>query len=157
MSETADAPRVTDLGAITQRDTREGVWVQPDPFEAIEFKVRAFTPGYQQKAAAALVKLARAWQGLDNVPADLRERSDVGALFDECIMDVRSVALGGKPAALADVKALCMEARGAPAMRLARAAVQRADNMRAADAEDALGNSAPSSSGNPSGAEVSSS
>ena len=140
-----------DLDRITKRDTSEGVWIKPDPFEEIEFRARGFTPAFFQKQSAAIARLGRKWQGWDNVPHNLRERCDVDALFEECILDVRNVTLSGKPATVADVHARCKEDRGAPALALARAAVQRADNMRAADAEEAAGNSAPSSNGMPSG------
>lgn len=143
------------------RDMRafeDGMWVQPDPNEEVEFLARGATPKYEARRNGAIRRLVTAHGSLDATPAPIRAKILGGLLFEECILDVRGVTHeDGRAATLAEVRALACTPAGEPALNLAYAAVDRVTARRQADAEDAEGNSEPSSTGSEPGAETSNS
>lgn len=127
----------------------DGVWVEPVR-EAPEFRVKARIrgPKYHQRIALRHSEWSRIY-GSRGAPQDVALRAQAEILFDECI-----VAFDGlEPCAefpdvsMDAVKRYCGTLQGQPLYVHFLTAVEMADGRRAADAEEAEGNSLPSSAG----------
>ncbi len=132
--------------ARDMRAVEEGVWVQPNPAEKAEFRVRAITAKYKMRRDAMVARLTRQHRLWDAVPEELKAAEQARILFEELVMEVRGIVHeDGRPVTLDEYRALASTFRGGPALDLAFAAVDMATARRESDARDAVGNSLPSS------------
>lgn len=120
-----------------------GVWVQPVP-DHPEFKVRAVArgPGFHKRVQGLEAQWARIY-GARGAPPEVNQRMMADVLFEECIVAVD----GLEDATLEDAKRLCGTFEGQPLYIHFLTAVNMVEGRRASDAEQAEGNSEPSSTG----------
>ena len=127
----------------------DGVWVEPVR-EAPEFRVKARirTSKYHQRIALRHSEWGRLY-GSRGAPNDVMQRAQAEILFEECIVAFE----GLEPCAefpdvgIDAVKRYCGTLQGQPLYVHFLTAVEMVDGRRAADAEEAEGNSEPSSNG----------
>ena len=132
--------------ARDMRAVEGGVWVQPNPAEGAEFRVRAVTAKYKMRRDGMVARLTRQHRQWDAVPEEIKAAEQARILFEELVLDLRGIFHDdGRPVTLAEYRALASTFRGGPALDLAFAAVDMATARRESDAQDAVGNSSPSS------------
>ncbi len=127
----------------------DGVWVQPVR-EAPEFRVKARirSQKYHKRIALRNAEWGRMY-GAVGAPNDVVLRAQATILFEECIIEFE----GLEPCAefpdvsMDAVKRYCGTLQGQPLYVHFLTAVEMVDGRRAADAEEAEGNSEPSSNG----------
>lgn len=127
----------------------DGVWVDPVR-DCPEFRVKARIrgPKYQQRIGLRQAEWARLY-GSRGAPLEVVQRVGADILFEECIVAFE----GLEPCAdfpdvsLDAVKRYCGTSQGQPLYLHFLTAVEMVDARRAADGDDAEGNSAPSSIG----------
>jgi hypothetical protein len=127
----------------------DGVWVEPVP-GAPEFRVKARirTGKYHKRMGLRQSEWARTYGG-QAVPQDIVLREQAKILFEECIVEFE----GLEPCAeFPDVSTeavmrYCGSLQGQPLYVHFLTAVEMVDGRRAADTEEAVGNSNPSSNG----------
>ncbi len=127
----------------------DGVWVEPVR-DAPEFRVKARirTEKYHKRISLRHAEWARIY-GSRGAPPDLAQRAQAEILFEECIVDF----VGLEPCAeftdvsMDAVKRYCGSLQGQPLYIHFITAVEMVDGRRAADVQEAEGNSAPSSNG----------
>ena len=136
-----------------QRAIEDGMWIQPDPAEEIEFLARGATPKFKARRDAAFRRLAQSYAGsakdADRAAA-VRSKMLGEIVFDECIIDVRGVwhdEEKTRPATVAEVRAIACTPEGEPALNLAFSAIEQVTERRKSDIEAAEGNSSSSSNG----------
>lgn len=127
----------------------DGVWVEPVR-EAPEFRIKARIRGtkYHQRISMRHAEWNRQF-GSRGAPPDVTVRAQANILFEECIIDFE----GLEPCAefpdvsMEAVKRYCGTLQGQPLYVHFLTAVEMVDARRAADTEEAEGNSEPSSNG----------
>jgi hypothetical protein len=132
----------------------DGVWVQAEP-DHPEFEVRARTrgPEFRREVEKATARLT-ARHG-SRVPPLVQQAEEARLLFRHCIVEFRGLdGHDGEPLPREEAERLCGTFEGQPLYVAFLAAANLADARRAADAEDAEGNSPPASSGTSNGADT---
>lgn len=123
---------------------RDGDWVAPlAEFPTFEIKTKAMGYAYADAQAAKVKRAARQFGGEDRIPTAERARINTEALTEKCLLDVRGLTSGGQPI---DFAAFCLLIQDDGFGELSNAAFGAAFAVgrdRAADIEDAAGNSAP--------------
>lgn len=134
------------------RDPRamdDGVWVSPNPNHP-GFRVRARVRGqkHNQRISSRQAEWARIY-GSRGAPQEIVQRAGADILFDECIVEFEGITASASfPDVSYDaVKRYCGSAQGHPLYVLFLTAVDMAEGRRAADTEEAEGNSEPSLNG----------
>ena len=130
------------------RAVEEGVWVSPVA-ESPEFRVRAKVrgPEYEKRIGNFRAQWVRLY-GSRGAPQDVVQRALVDVTFEECITGIEGITDDdGAPVAVEEVRRLCATVEGAPLWLHILTALEMVDARRAADAEEAEGNSSPSSTG----------
>lgn len=132
----------------------EGVWINPDPRNTdIELRVKAKDGAFVDVLSAAyreLVRKARedgrlkSRQGLNDLPPSAVQAAEDDLLLDRLVLDVRNLEGEAGPVTIAEYRQMARTEKFRPLLDLAREAVAIATDRRAADREEALGNSAPS-------------
>ncbi len=127
----------------------DGVWVEPVR-DAPEFRVKARirTAKYHQRMALRQSEWARLY-GSRGAPTDVALRAQADLLFEECILGVEGLEPCDEfpDVSMAAVKRYCGTLQGQPLFMHMLTAVDMVDSRRAADTEEAEGNSEPSSNG----------
>ena len=132
----------------------EGVWINPDPRNTdIELRVKAKDGAFVDILSAAyreLVRKARedgrlkSRQGLNDLPPSAVQAAEDDLLLDRLVLDVRNLEGEAGPVMIAEYRQIARTEQFRPLLDLAREAVAIATDRRAADREEALGNSGPS-------------
>jgi hypothetical protein len=127
----------------------DGVWVSPvTASPEFRIKARIRTGSYHKRMGLRNSEWARVYGG-QPVPQMVMSRAQADILFEECIVDFD----GLEPCAefpdvsMDAVKRYCGTLQGQPLYVHFLTAVEMVDGRRAADAEEAAGNSEPSSNG----------
>lgn len=132
------------MGAI-----EDGVWVEPVR-ESPEFRVKARirTAKYHQRIASRHSEWGRIY-GTRGAPQDVVQRATADILFEECIIGFEGLepCQDFPDVSMEAVKRYCGSLQGQPLYVHFLTAVEMVDGRRAADAEEAEGNSEPSSNG----------
>jgi hypothetical protein len=142
--------------AAFERDTvalSDGVWINPDPRNTdIELRVRAKDAAFVDVLSAAyreLVRKARedgrlkSRQGLNDLPPSAVQAAEDDLILDRLVLDVRNLEGEAGAITIADYRRMARTEQFRPLLDLAREAVAIATERRAADREDAVGNSVP--------------
>lgn len=132
----------------------EGVWINPDPRNTdIELRVKAKDGAFVDILSAAyreLVRKARedgrlkSRQGLNDLPPSAVQAAEDELLLARLVLDVRNLEGEAGPVKIAEYRQMALTEQFRPLLDLAREAVAIATDRRAADREEALGNSGPS-------------
>lgn len=127
----------------------DGVWVSP-VMEAPEFRVKACIrgPGYHKRISLRNAEWARIYGGR-GAPQDVIQRAQAEILFEECIREFEGLEPCEEfPDVSKDaVMRYCGTLQGQPLYIHFLTAVEIVDGRRAADTEEAAGNSLPPSNG----------
>jgi hypothetical protein len=129
----------------------DGVWVRPVPeFPKFRVKAKIRADKYKQRMSLRQADWSRTYGALD-VPQVIRQRAEADILFEECIVDFEGIEpdpeIGFADASLESVKRICGTYQGQPLYVHFLTAVFMVEGRRAADTEEAVGNSEPSSNG----------
>jgi hypothetical protein len=124
------------------RAMRDGEWVSPGPeYGDLMIHTRALGPRFQDARAARLRAAGKQFLTEDRIPSEVRDRINTDTLVDECLIDVRGLAEGGKAI---DFKRFCELIRDPAYGELNNAAFIAAGlvgRSQQADIEAAVGNS----------------
>lgn len=129
----------------------DGVFVEPVPeFPTFRVKARIRGDKYKQRMALRQAEWSRIY-GSREVPQAIRQRAEADILFEECVVAFEGLEpdpeMGFADTSMESVKRICGTYQGQPLFIHFMTAVFMVEGRRAADAEEAEGNSAPSSNG----------
>jgi hypothetical protein len=127
----------------------DGVWVEPVR-EAPEFRVKARIRGakYHQRMQLRQAEWGRIY-GARGAPQEIIQSATAAILFEECIVAFEGLEPCDEfpDVSMEAVKRYCGSFQGQPLYFHFLTAVEMVDGRRAADTEEAAGNSEPSSNG----------
>ena len=138
-----------DVEALT-----DGVWIKPDETLDLELLVKAKDAAFFDAESAAYRKLLRRAKeegviknnkhGFDGLPPSMVQRAQDELVLSRLVLGVRNLEGDKGPITIQEYREMALTERFRPLLDLAREAVSLATERRAADREEALGNSAPS-------------
>jgi hypothetical protein len=133
-----------------------GVWIKPweDLGIDVELLVKASDRAFEDAEVLAYRKLLRRAkeegviknnkQGFDGLPPSTVQRVKDELMLSRLVLGVKNLESEKGPVTIQDFRELALTDQGANMLRMAREAVALVTERRAADREEALGNSAPS-------------
>ena len=154
MTETIETPKTTTLADLS-RDVQaieHGDWESPGPeFGTLQLKVRGFGDTYQDRLAArqeSEVRVARREgvlkprQGWEDLPLSLRQRINDEVMLDAVFIDCRGIdASPGVPLSAEEYRRLAKQPKFGRLTQAVRLCAEIISTRKAADLEDAVGNS----------------
>jgi hypothetical protein len=150
---------MADLSIVTAVETSpEGDWIAPGgDMDDIEFLTVGFNDRYTDAQATAHRRLARAYgDDLGRVPVALLRKANLECLVKHSVFGIKNLKDGGREVSWDEAKKMIFEPKYKPLGDGMFAAARLATSRRAADLEDAEGNSVRSSDTSSNGAHTNS-
>ena len=128
------------------RAMREGEWVSPgEEYGDLEIQCRALAYDYLDLQRAMIKRAAREAGGEDRIPSEVMARINTDCLIEKGLLGVRGLTEGGVPVSFARFCEMLRNPGYGELTNVAFIACSKVGRQKAAEAEDAVGNSPPPS------------